>query len=128
MITLIVGLVPVFYAKALPSSRLNAAAREMSALIRYARSLARIHGEQQVLTIDLDSGHYGIEGRAPKSIPPDVGIKVVDPFTGEVQRGQYRLIFQSPGGMPAGIIALWNNKREVKIELDPVVGAVVIKQ
>jgi general secretion pathway protein H len=127
LITLILGLSTVFFANILPSSRFNATIRDITATIRYARSLAKIHGERQTITIDLDSKKYGIEGRGAKDIPSDIHIKVVDPLLGEIYNGKYKLVLDPIGGVEGGTIILWNNKRTVSIQIDPIVGSVVIK-
>jgi len=125
--TLVLGLSTVFFVSALPSSRLNATAREISATIRHARALAQITGETQTITIDLDSRQYGMEGRTMKSLSPELGVKVTDPFSGDVQTGKYYLQAHVNGAVDGGTIVLWNRTRAVSIQTDPVVGAVVIK-
>jgi len=127
LMTLILGMATLFFANVLPSNRLNATARSVSATIREARSLARIHGESQVVTIDFDSKKYGIEGRGSRAIPDDISVKVIDPVAGEVQQGKYLFIFHPSGGIEGGTIVLWNAKKVVTIQPDPVVGSVVIK-
>ena len=52
----------------LPAAKLDATAREMSAMMRQARSMAKIQGEKQAIVIDLGTRTYGIEG---KNIPDD---------------------------------------------------------
>jgi len=127
LIVLILGLSTIFFANTLPSSRLNATAREMSATIRHAKHLALINGEKQTVTINLDSRNYGIEGVAHKNIPSAITIKVIDPLLGEIRNGEYPIIFSGTGGMEGGTIVLSTDKKTVSIELDPVVGSVVIK-
>jgi general secretion pathway protein H len=127
LVTLVLGLSGVFFANTLSSAKLNAAARDVSATVRHARALARINGESQVVSIDLDSRHYGIEGRTIKDIPPDVGIKVMDPFSGDIYQGQYNIVAYNTGAVNGCTVVLWNKKRTVSIQTDPVVGAVVIK-
>jgi len=124
---LMVMLSAVLFTNTLSSSRLNASAREISASIRHARTLARIHGERQTVSIDLDSKQYGVEGRALRNIPPDVNIKVTDPFSGGVYSGKYLIVASTTGAVSGGTIVLWNKKRAVTIQLDPIIGAVVIK-
>ena len=124
---LILGLSVVFFIPRLASGRLDAAAREMAATIRHAKSLSLITGESQILTIDLDSRHYGIENHAMRSIPPDVSIKVIDPFSGEMQVGTYQFICEPRGIIGAATIVLWNTKRSITLMTDPVIGAVLIK-
>ena len=127
LMALILGLSTIFFANTLPSSRLNATAREISATIRHARHLALINGEKQTMTINLDSRYYGLEGIAQKNIPSGIALKVVDPLLGEVDTGEYPIIFNATGAMEGGTIVLSTEKKTVSIQLDPVVGSVVIK-
>jgi general secretion pathway protein H len=127
LITLILGLSTLFFANILPSNRFNATIRDISATIRYARSLSQIHGENQTITINLDSKKYGIEGHSTKDIPSDINIKVIDPLSGEIQKGEYQLILHAFDGIEGGTIVLWNQKKTASIQIDPVVGSVVIK-
>jgi general secretion pathway protein H len=127
LITLILGLSTVFFAGYLPSVKINATGREISGLIRQARSLARMNTESRTVMIDLDSRTYGIVGLGTKSFPPDVLIKVIDPFSGEIIRGKYSIVFKPVGGMSAGTIILSRGKKVIRIEMDPISGAVLIK-
>jgi len=127
LITLIIGLSAVMFASFLPSSRFDSTVRNISATMKYARALAHIHGEYQTVTIDLDAKTYGIDGKGSKDIPSDVNIKIIDPFAGEVDEGQYRFIMYPGGGVEAGTLVLWNAKRSVRIEPDPIAGSLVIK-
>lgn len=127
LITVILGISTVFFANVLPSNRFNATVRTLSATIRQARSLAQIHSERQAFTIDLDSKKYGIEGRSFKNIPSDISIKVIDPISGEILKGEYRFILHETGSIEGGTIVLWNSKKTVSIQGDPIVGTVVIK-
>jgi hypothetical protein len=125
---LIVGLSAIFFGNTLPSTKLAATGRELSATIRQARSLAQLKGTSQAVLINLDSRRYGIEGRSTKSIPPEIGIKLLDPLLGEVQGGTYRILFEATGGIEGATIDLWNRTRSLRIITDPVLGAVTLKQ
>jgi len=124
---LILGLSTLFFANTLPSSRLNATAREISATIRHARDLALINSQKQTVTINLDSRYYGIEGIAGKNIASDIGLKVIDPLLGEIHKGEYPIVIDSTGAMEGGTIILSGGKKTLSIQLDPVVGSVVIR-
>lgn len=126
LVTLIVGIATVFFVNTLPASKLNATARDISSTIRNARILAQINQEQQVMTIDLDSNRYGIEGRGDKTIPPGIHIKVIDPFSGEIRNGAYHMRFHAYG-TGGGTVVVWNDKRSVSIQVDPITGPVVTK-
>lgn len=127
LITLMLGLSLPFFANSLPSGRLDATARGIAATIRHARTFSQANNEVTAMVIDLDSRHYGIEGQGSKAIPADINIKVIDSFSGEVHSGKYQITFQPLGGMDGGEIILWNAKKAVSINLDPIIGAVVVR-
>ena len=126
LVTLIVGIATVFFVNTLPASKLSATARDISSTIRNAKILAQINHEQQVMTIDLDSNRYGIEGRGDKNIPPGIHIKVMDPFSGEILNGTYHMRFHAYG-TGGGTVVVWNDKRSVSIRVDPITGPVVTR-
>ena len=125
LVTLMTGLSAVFISNFLPSVKFNAAGREMSAMIRHARSLARMTMESQTFVIDLDNKTYGIEGSATKNIPQESLIKVVDPFSGEIIHGRYSIAFNPTGNMEGGTIILSARKKVLRIDMDPIMGAVL---
>jgi len=127
LVTLILGISTVFFAGVLPSARFSAAGREVSGVIRHARSLARIHMEKRAVIIDLDRGVYGIEGVVAKRFPPDARITIIDQVFGEISRGKYPIVFHPAGGVEGGTIIISKDKRMMRIATDPIVGAVVIK-
>jgi prepilin-type N-terminal cleavage/methylation domain-containing protein len=127
LIVLIFGFSTLFFGNALPGARLNSAARELSAMMRYAKMLAQNNGEPQTVLINLDTGRYSIEGVQTRNLPEGINIRVADPVTGEVSRGNYAVLFHESGIVEGGTITLWNAKRTINIELDPIVGSVVLK-
>jgi general secretion pathway protein H len=127
LITLILGLSTLFFANMLPSNRFNATVRNISSAMKYTRSLAQIQGRPRAFTIDLDAKKYGTEDRGTKDIPDDMNIKVIDPISGDLYTGQYQFVMHPAGNIEGGTIVVWNAKKTVTIQLDPVVGAVVIK-
>jgi general secretion pathway protein H len=127
LVVLILSFTTLFFGNALPGARLNSAARELSAMMRYAKILARNNGELQTVLINLDTGRYGIEGVQTRNIPEGINIRVTDPVTGEVSRGSYAVLFHESGISEGGTITLWNARRTLNIELDPIVGSVILK-
>ena len=128
LMALILSLSTLFFGNTLPSAKLSATGRELSATIRQARSLAQLNGTSQAVLVNLDTRRYGIEGRGARSIPPEIGIKVIDPLLGEVQGGTYRILFEATGGVEGATIDLWNRNRSLRIITDPVLGTVSLKQ
>ncbi len=127
LIVLILGFTTLFFGNALPGARLNSAARELSAMMRYAKLLAQNNGEPQVVLINLDTGRYNIEGVQTKNLPEDVSISVTDPVAGEVSTGNYAFLFHESGISEGGTITLRTTRKTVNIELDPIIGSVILK-
>ncbi|MDA8433918.1 MAG: prepilin-type N-terminal cleavage/methylation domain-containing protein [Nitrospiraceae bacterium] len=125
LVALLMSLAAAFFVNTLPSSKFNASARELAATIRHAKALAQIDGEQKSLTIDMDSGRYGIGDAAGKTVPEGVHIKVIDPVEGEISTGTYRIVCPPNGSIQGGTIVLWNEKKTATITIDPVAGPVV---
>jgi general secretion pathway protein H len=128
LITLILALSTISFVNSLPAGRFHATVRELAATIRHAGHLYRQSGRKQVVSIDIDNKKYGIDGREAKNIPSGVNVRVVDLLEEEITEGTFKIVFsitESPGG---GEIVLWDEKREAKIKIDPVVGAVTVKR
>lgn len=127
LIILIAGLAGIFFVGNLSAGKLSATAREMSATIRYARSLAQIKGENQTVTIDLDAKTYTMTARGTRAIPSGITVKVIDPLLGEVQREKYDIVLNDSGGVQGGTVVLSDGKRSMSIQPDPIVGTVIVK-
>ncbi len=124
LVTLILGLSTIYFAGYLPSVKLDATGREMAALIRHARSLALMKMETQGVMIDLDNRSYGLETEVAKDIPASVLVTVLDPFYGELRQGKFSLLFHPVGGGEGRTIMLSAGKKKIRIDLDPITGAV----
>jgi hypothetical protein len=127
-VVLILGLGTLFFANVLPSARLGATGREIAATIRQLRALAQNQGEDKVLTLDLDTGQYGLEGGHMRQISPEISVRVEDPTLGDVRRGKYQILFYATGLVEGGRIVLWRNGKVLTISMDPIIGAVTLRQ
>ena len=127
LMSIILGLSAVYFANSLPGYRLNAAVRGISTTVKQARAFAKILNEQQVVTIDLENRQYALEGHAAKNIPSDISMKVVDPVEGEIIEGQYPIIVHTTGGVEGGTIVLWNDRKTISIQIDPIIGTVRVQ-
>jgi general secretion pathway protein H len=126
--SLMMGMAALVFVNTLPSARLGSTGREMSAAIRQMGTLARNRGEDQVLTINLDTRQYGPEGGLMKALPAQISVMVSDPVIGEIRYGKYSILFHAAGGVEGGTVVLGYKKKLVYIQTDPVVGSVVIRQ
>jgi type II secretory pathway pseudopilin PulG len=127
LMSVILGLSAIFFASSLPGYRLNATVRNISTTIKQARAFAKMMNEKQVVTIDLENRQYTLEGHDPKDIPPDIAVKVVDPVEGEIIEGRYHIIVHTTGGVEGGTIVLWNARKTISIQIDPIIGTVRIQ-
>jgi hypothetical protein len=123
-----IGMAALLFANALPSARLGATGREISAAIRQMTLLAQNRGVDQVLTINLDTRQYGPEGGFMKTVPANISVIVNDPVAGEIRYGKYPILFHAGGGVEGGTVVLGYRKKTLYIQTDPVVGSVVIRQ
>lgn len=123
LISIVIAIVSVSMASLMRSSRLDAAARDICATMRYARALSSWKGQSESVLIDMDSKKFGIENRKMRCLGPDMGIKVIGPLDEEIGSGTYKITFSPTGAVDAGPVIIWNDKKELRIEPDPVTGA-----
>lgn len=128
LITIVMGIVAVSFSNFLPSSKFDATVRTIAATIKHARALSKINNETKTITIDLDSKKYGIDEIGSREVPKEINIKVIDPYFGEIEHGKYRFFVYNTGNIDAGDIIVWNSSKKSIIRIDPIVGAIVIKQ
>ena len=122
---MILGLVSVYLFSFSTNARLQATVREFSATLRQAKYLAKINGEQEGLTIDLDLKEYGLAGKKARKIPSDLMMRIIVPGMGEIINGKYHLVFEPNWGGENTIFQLSNQKKMIQISLDPLMGAVI---
>ena len=128
VMSLLMGLSAVMVSSSLSSQKLEACAREIMATFRYARSTAISEGKWKTVMIDMNARKFGIEGGRTREFPDTVSVKVVDSISGEVTEGGYRFVFSPSGVAEGGTVVLSSGKKVIKIDLDPVIGAVRTKE
>ena len=112
----------------LPAAKLDATAREMSAMMRQARVLAKIQGEKQAIVVDLGARSYGIEGKKSRKIPEEIRLEIDDSLTGVADNGIYRLVFSPFGGIDGGTVMLSTGQRSISIKPDPIMGFLISRK
>lgn len=119
---LMLGMGIVGFAGRLPAAKLDATAREMSALMRQTRLLAKTGMEKQAFIVDMDARQYGIEGKTLRKIPDEVQVRVDDFMSGPRYQGSYRMIFSPFGGVDGGTIEMTAGRRSISLKADPILG------
>lgn len=126
LMSLITGITTIFFANTLPSAKHKAAARELAATIKYARHLAFVKNEKQIINIDLDAKNYFLEGHGKKSIPPDISITVYENNSNAnpVSQGKYSVSYNTTAGSDWNYIELARGEKIITIKSDPIMVAV----
>lgn len=127
LIGIMCGFSTLFFARGLPSARLNATARDISSMIRYARALTLLQREDQVVIFDTKDRVYGIAGRPLKPVPEGITFEVVDPATGQISKDARTFRFYATGGQETGSVIVKNKDRALRIDTYPVAGSVTVK-
>ncbi len=125
IVGLMLGLTGIYFASRVPSSRLDATARQIAAGIRHAGWIAISEGRDTIFTVDLDRKTYGVEGRRLGILPGDIAVSILDRSAGELSRGRHSVVARSGGGIEGETILLSSGRKTVKVQIDPVLGATV---
>jgi general secretion pathway protein H len=112
----------------LPAAKLDSTAREMSAVMRQARILAKTQGEKQAIVVDLSARSYGIEGKKSRMIPEEIRLEIGDSPAGVADNGIYRLVFLPFGGIDGGTVMLSTGQRTIFIKPDPIMGFLISRK
>lgn len=113
----------------LSSLRLKTAAREVSATLRYARSLAVSMGKEQVINVDIDEGKYWLNEDKDnnRELPSDVRFVNVTTQGEEITTGRAGIIFYPMGNSSGGTIFVTAGKdRECLILTRLITGVVEV--
>ncbi len=88
--------------------RLNTASRELSASLRYARSLAVSLGKKQAINIDIDTGGYWLNEDKDnmRYLPSDVHFRSLTVQGQEVSTGTGAIVFYPNGNTSGGVISV----------------------
>lgn len=102
--------------------RLNTASRELSASLRYARSLAVSLGKKQAVNIDIDTGGYWLNDDMANMhyLPSDVHFRSLTVQGQEVTVGKGAIVFYPNGNTSGGIVSITagpNRSRQIRPRL-----------
>lgn len=128
LMSLIVGITTIFFANTLTSAKLAAAARELVATVKYARHLAFVKNEKQIVNIDLDAKSYSIKGREIRTIPPEISITVYgnEVNASPVRNGKYIINYDTSAVSNWGSIELAKGDKVITIKPDPIMIAEIV--
>lgn len=123
LMTIVLGVSGLHFVSFLTSVNLEGVSRDLRTVIRMAHIEAMIKGETQMVIIDLDGRRFGMAGAKLRTVPEGISISVVDLVRGEQTKGTHTINAHPSGSVQPGTIIVWNAKRAIRIEIDPVVGS-----
>lgn len=104
LLALIVGLVPIAFNRLHESMQYRDTVRAALTDLRAARQMAQSQGVETRFDVDLQARTFGIEGRAPHTVPEALTLRAV--MAAEVGEGDQRLavLFLPRGGASGGSV------------------------
>ncbi len=120
---MLLALVPPLLSGAVPGARLKAAARDLVAGLRLARSRAITTNTVTELSLDPKTGEYRISGQVkPRHLPAGVQVQIQSNASGDAEASAVQ--FYPDGSSSGGRITLKGSGRAYSVEVDWLTGSV----
>jgi general secretion pathway protein H len=115
------------FGNGVPTSELKAAARQLAAGLRIARSEAVSQKREAFLTVDLEGRRFKVD-RDPReySLPPRVGLKLFTAQKDIVNEKIGSIRFFPDGGSNGGRITVAAGERKFEVDVDWLTGRVAV--
>ncbi len=127
VLALVLVSVPPFFATGVPSATLKAAAREVAAGLRYARSEAVTRNREVVFTIDLDEASYTVGANSrTMSWPDEIDVTLLTARSERIDETSGAIRFFPDGSSTGGGITLALGARKYRVLVDWLNGQVSI--
>ncbi len=127
VLALVLVAVPPFFSTGVPSATLKAAAREVAAGLRYARSEAVTRNREVVFTIDLDEASYTVGANSrTMSWPDEIDVTLLTARSEQIDETSGAIRFFPDGSSTGGGITLALGAREYRVLVDWLNGQVSI--
>lgn len=112
----------------LERAKLDASGREVAAALRHTRTVALMDRRPQWFTLDLNARNFVSPGRAPQTFPFGTELHATSAAEDAARPGLARIRFFPDGSSTGGNIELARGKREVRIDVDWLTGAVAMSE
>jgi len=105
-----------------PRQSIKPQPENLAATIKYAKHLAFVKNEKQIINIDLDAKNYFITGRETRSIPSEISITVYENKVNAIQFDKVNtsLVYDTTAGSNWGSIELARGEKVITIKSDPI--------
>lgn len=106
--------------------QLDVAAQRVAAGLRDTRTRAMATGKPQWFSVDLRARTFAAPGRDPRALPADTKVQVTSAAEDAGSAGVARIRYFPDGSSSGGNIELSRARREVRIDVDWLTGAVAV--
>lgn len=125
---LVLSITSPLLTKGIDNIKLQTAVRELSATLRYARSMAVSEGKEQVLNMDIDTGKYWLNEKVSelRELPSDIRFININTGEKEVTTGKAGITFYPVGSSSGGVVWMGDQKRKYRLQVRLVTGVVEV--
>jgi general secretion pathway protein H len=117
--------VPMF-SRAMPDLQAKAAARDVAAMLRSARSLAITENREVTVAVDLDRHSVDLAGVRSETVKPGIGLDLYSAMEELIDRGAGRIRFYPDGTSTGGRVGLSTATHRYEVIVDWISGGVMI--
>lgn len=124
LLAIAIAVVSFGFSKSLTSAKIEAASRDLAAMLKYTRGQAIAKGEQQIFEINVETNSYKAPGRPMVRLPASMhlGLLTASNELTSAQSGSIR--FYPDGSSTGGHVMVYLGKREWRINVSWLTGEV----
>jgi len=124
LLAVAIAVVSFSVSKSLTSAKIEAASRDLAAMLKYTRGQAIVKGQQQIFELNIETNSYKAPGRAIVRLPPSMHLGLLT-ATNELTSAQSGSIrFYPDGSSTGGHVTVYLGKREWHINVSWLTGEV----
>ena len=124
---LLITLGPIAFRAAVPGLTLEAAAREITATFRQARSIAIRDNTEAVVLVDVEARTFRLGEDAPeRELESGLGLELVAAASEKIDDARGRIRFFPDGTSTGGRLTLTQNQRKYYVVVDWLTGRVQV--
>jgi len=127
ILTLVIAIVPPFFPKAIASSNVKSAARELASQLKQAQNLAINKQKETVLSLNIEQNHYTLgEKKTNLKLPKEAKLSLVTARSEQLSDNEGRIRFFPDGSSTGGQIKLSYINKDYVIDVHWLTGKVRI--
>lgn len=128
IIAALLAVVPPLFSSASSTHEVRAAARQMTAALRQARSSAVASRTSVAFSLDLERRNYQLTGRRAVALPADLQLEMITAESELRGRGRGAIRFFADGSSSGGRITLANQRSAYRLDVAWLTGRVTVTE